>query len=174
MALPPVDNSLPIKSLAAALLASCAMGTLAAVVLRLMSASGAEGSSAVDGDMIKAALMGPASILLAGTLGLAAFFAVGRDDRRKLPGAIMACSGIRMFVGLGVGYGLFVSLGLPKAPFWQSFLVAGVLVLVVETLIMNRYLPRHAGQVFSTSGQPATSGGDTGSGSGVASGETMR
>lgn len=172
MALSPADNSLPIKSLAAALLASCAMGTLAAVVLRLMSASSVDGASAVDVDMFKAALMGPASILVAGSLGLAAFFAVGRDDRRKLPGAIMACSGIRMFVGLGLGYGLYVSMGLPKAPFWQSFLVAGVLVLVVESLIMNRFLPRHAGQVFSTSGQDESSGGSTGGS--VAAGETVR
>lgn len=135
------------------------MGGLVPFILNLAAAQGA---AAIDQAFIKAAVIGPVSVLVAGVLGLVAFFIVAQGDRQRLPAAIMACAGIRLFVGLGLGYALFAALSLPKAPFWQAFLVAGVLVLIVETLILNRHLPRHAVPFSSNSGAGAHAAGSAG------------
>ncbi len=162
-------DAFPTKSLIAALVASCLMGSLVPFILHLAAA---QSNTTLDQPFITAAVVGPLSVLVSGSLGLGAFFMIARDDRQKLPAAIMACAGIRLFVGLGLGFALYTALALPKAAFWQSFLVAGVLVLIVETLIMNRYLPRHAVPLAS---KPFTTNSGVGGHAATHSaGETLR
>ncbi|MCE2654194.1 MAG: hypothetical protein LW650_12250 [Planctomycetaceae bacterium] len=130
-------NPLPVKPLAVALVASCLLGTVAAFAFRLAGSVSGE----FEPGFLTAALVAPLCVLLAGVAGLYVFVNLARHDRRRLPAAVMASSGVRLFGSVAMAYGLYAAMALPKGPFWQAFLVAGVLALVVETIVVNRALP---------------------------------
>lgn len=120
-------SDLRVSKLGALLLASASFGGVVAFVLSVAAGFDSLPNAA------KAAFFAALCVLFGAAHGLFVLFAAARQVIERLPMLIVASGLIRMFVGLAAALVLYLILNLEGKTFWASFLLGGLLSLLVET-----------------------------------------
>ena len=103
------------------------------------------GMPAMDSPKMVAAMLGAGSVLVAGVLGLVALSTFNGQPMAKLAFGLLTCSSIRLLGSVGIGFGLSKMFEVETRPFWFALLTAGIVALVMETLLTLKALPRQVG-----------------------------
>jgi hypothetical protein len=120
-------RDLRIATLIALLLASALFGALLAFGLAASAGFAPLPLAA------KAAALAAICILIGSAHGLFVLVVAARQSIERLPMLIVASGLIRMFVALAVALAIYLILNPEGKTFWASFLLAGLLSLLVET-----------------------------------------
>lgn len=120
-------RDLRIAKLISLLLASALFGGLLAFGLGVSAGFASQPVAA------KAAALAALCILIGAAHALFVLFAAARQAIERLPMLIVASGLIRMFVALAAALALYLILNPEGKTFWASFLLGGLLSLLVET-----------------------------------------